>query len=397
MTVENRAGMIDVPAYADPRESMRRLPALLQRPLTFLTGKAYAGQPATRLTPTWHVLAGFTAMVAGVGVSAASVVAAGWWLMLLPLGWAMTLHGMRNLRMLIYHQCAHRNMWGSRPADRAVGSLIAGLLVVQNLDRYAEEHVREHHAVRHMTVHDPTVQAFLVGLRLRPGMTRRQMWRRLVLTLLSPLFHVRFLIARGHSCLHRADRTFAVATVAGYASAAVVVTLWSAWPVALLAWVVPLTVPYQISNTLRLCVKHTFPPRHATRRTGREYFAGLTAAVFLGEPAPRTDAVRPWLRWAARMVLVHLPARYLVVTGDTCVHDYHHRFPMSRSWPNYLFARAADDADGHPGWPPYEEVWGLAPAISRVFDSLSAADPVEYDVAQLAGVGRRSTFAAFDD
>jgi hypothetical protein len=41
----------------------------------------------------------------------------GWWLMLLAAGWAMILYRMRNLRMMIYRQCAHRNMWGRERLD----------------------------------------------------------------------------------------------------------------------------------------------------------------------------------------------------------------------------------------------------------------------------------------
>ena len=56
------------------------------------------------------------------------------------MGWAITLHGMRNLRMLIFHQAAHRNMWGKQRADRLVGRIIAAGLVVQSFQRYSSEH-----------------------------------------------------------------------------------------------------------------------------------------------------------------------------------------------------------------------------------------------------------------
>ena len=63
-----------------------------------------------------------------------------------------------------------------------------------------------------------------------------------------------------------------------------------------------------------------------------------------------------------------------------------------------LHLRRQRDIDaGHKGWPAYPEVWGLVPAITYVFDSLSAADPAEYDVSLLGSVSKRELFAAFDD
>jgi hypothetical protein len=149
-----------------------------------------------------------------------------------------------------------------------------------------------------------------------------------------------------------------------------------------------------------MCVKHTFPAPADARRSGKDYFAGLTNAIFLGEAAPAPGMPRPalaWVRWTVRMLVVHFPARYVVLTGDTVVHDYHHRHPRSRDWPNYLFARQRDIDAGHPGWPAYREVWGLVPAIDLVFRSLSVANPDVYDVAKISSMSSRELFAAFDD
>ncbi|MFF5218062.1 stearoyl-CoA 9-desaturase [Micromonospora sp. NPDC000442] len=386
------------------RDSMNALPRVLAMPLTFLTGKPHTGQRPLRLTPGFHLWAATASMVGGLVVSWAALANGGWWLLLLLLGWSMTLHGARNLRMMMYHQAAHRNMWARPRRDRVVGRLVAAALMVQDFDRYSTEHVIDHHAVHHMTVRDPTVQAFLIGLELRPGMTRRQMWRHLVRhKLLSPVFHLNFLLGRIQSYFAPASRSLRVATVAGYAAVVALAVNFDQWVFLLVAWVLPMTFFYQISNTLRLCVKHTFPGPEVTERRGREYFASLTNAILIGERTPVDRSGGPlrraarWFRWSLRMLTVHLPARYLVLTGDTVVHDFHHRHPMSRDWANYIFARHADIEAGHRGWPPYREVWGLVPAINLVFDSLGRADPQEYDRARIAQVSGRSVFSAFDD
>ena len=48
----------------------------------------------------------------------------------------------------------------------------------------------------------------------------------------------------------------------------------------------PLVPLFQVSNTLRLCVKHTFPEPGLEDRRSRAYFASLTNAILLGDPAP---------------------------------------------------------------------------------------------------------------
>jgi hypothetical protein len=384
------------------RDSMRGLPGPLQMPLTLFTGKPFTGQRRIGLRPTTHLVTATLSVGGGLAVSAVGWTLGAWWLLLLLLGWAMALHGARNLRMMMYHQAAHRNMWNVKRADRVLGRIIAGLLIVQDFDRYAEEHVIDHHAIHHMTVRDPTVQAFIIGLRMTPGMTREQMWRRLYGKILSPAFHARFFWGRVRSYTHPATRRVLIGTVACYAVGLTVAGLLGWLPFLLVAWFLPLTLFFQVSNVLRLCVKHTFPPTSMVDRRGRAYFAGLTNAIFIGEAAPgaRVTGFRrwiAWLRWTARMLLVHVPSRYLVLTGDTVVHDFHHRFPMSRDWANYIFAREENMAAGHPGWPVYQQVWGLRSGIDVVFASLAAADPDEYSVERIGEVSDRELFTAFDD
>ncbi|MGW4809283.1 fatty acid desaturase [Kitasatospora sp. NPDC004272] len=381
---------------------MRRLPRPVQLPLTFLTGRPLAGQRPVSLSPGFHLATAVLSVLAGVVLSGAAFALGGPFLLLLVPGWAVTLHGQRNLRMMIYHQCSHRNMYGRRRLDAAIGYAVSALLVIQNFERYSREHVADHHAVHHMTLRDPTVQAFLISLDLHPGMPRRLMWRRVLLKCLSPRFHLAFGIARIRSFWHNAATAERVIALTLYGGGGAVAVVGGFWPAALVVWAVPTFLFFQVSNTLRLCVKHTFPEPGTTVRRGRDYFAGLTNAIFIGEPAPprglpAAAAAAGWTRWTLRMLLVHLPVRYLVLTGDTVVHDYHHRHPAGKQWFDYVFARQQDLVDGHRGWPAYTAEWGFTAAVNRVFDSLSAADPEEFDVARIGSVSKRELFAAFDD
>jgi fatty acid desaturase len=401
--IEGISRVEDRTDHSDPRETMRVLPGFAQYPLTILTGKPLAGQrPLSWWLPGFHLASAVASMLAGIVVGCTAWNLSGAWLLLLPLGWAVTLHGMRNLRMMIYHQCSHRNMYRRRRLDAAIGRATSSLLVIQNFARYSREHVADHHAAHHMTLRDPTVQAMLISLDMHPGMTRRQMWNRLLAKVFSPRFHLSFSIARVRSFWHESARSEKVTALTLYAAVVAATVATGTWAAFLVVWCVPLLPLFQISNTLRLCVKHTFPAPGIEVRRGKEYFGSLTNAIFIGEPAP-SHTLPParragaWLKWAARMVFVHVPSRYLVLTGDTVVHDFHHRYPSTPQWANYIFARQEDADQGSPGWPPYKEAWGLVPAINLVFDSLSAADPVEFDIARLREVSKRELFAAFDD
>lgn len=378
------------------RESMRSVPGQLLWSL--LTGKPYRGQPERRMTPAFHVAGAFASLVVGLASTALGLaVATPPGFVLVGGGWLVTLHGMRNLRIMIFHHCAHRHMWGNKRLDQITGALISGLLVIPALGPYSVEHATDHHSRHHMSMRDPTVRTLVVTLGLRPGMTCRQMWRRLVGHLSSPLFHARFAAARVRGCVEGTTLRHRIALTFTYGLVALLLTRFNVWTWFLVGWVFPLTVPFQVANTLRLCARHTFPSP-GERIDSRSQAASFTSAVFLGEAAP-SDGLAPgarwaaWLRWLVRMAAVHFPSRYLVLTGDTVCHDFHHRHPNSDHWANYIFARQRDVETGQSGSPPLQEVWGLVPAINHVFESLSLADPEVYNsTLALASEPRR-----FDD
>lgn len=385
------------------RDSMLGLPGFLQLPLTFLTGKPYSGQRPVRIAPTAHLVGSLLSIFLGLCIGVIALDESGWALLCLVPSWAVVLHGMRNLRMMVFHQCAHRNMWRRSPTREIVmGDLAAGILMVQSFNKYGPSHRQEHHGIHHMTLRDPTVHDFLVGLKLRPTMTRRAMWLRMLRAIFSPVFHVRFFGSRLHSGLWRGSAMQRSVTI----GIPVVFVLWGSTDLAallayLILWFLPLTVLFQISTVLRLCVKHTFPSPDSTGR-GRVAMAALTNGVFVGDLFPSKEGssakrFAACVAWMFRLLVIHFPSRYLVLTGDAVCHDYHHRHPMSRDWSNYIFARQADHEAGYPGWPPYREVWGLIPAINRVLDSLRSADPDTYDPMKLASLPTHELYNSFDD
>ncbi len=110
-----------------------------------------------------HLIAALAATVLGTALSVAVVGASTpLALLLLPWGWATTLHGLRKLRLTIVHQASHHNVTRNKRLDYALGEALTIVLLTQNFTDYREEHLSPHHGRAHMTPDDPTVQGVLL-------------------------------------------------------------------------------------------------------------------------------------------------------------------------------------------------------------------------------------------
>ena len=226
------------------------------------------------------------------------------------------------------------------------------------------------------------------------------MWQRLWLTVVSPLYHVRFFWARVRSHFQNTSWAHRAAFVAFVAAVAAGVATLDGWLGFAVAWLVPTVLLYQVSTAFRLASKHVFAKKLPEKRT-RATMGLFTLGIFLGSPCP-TGLSRwgrrwwaGWAGWWAFILLYHLPCRLAVLVGDGPVHDYHHRHPNCPAWPDYLHNREADATTPEAGNPPYEEVWGLHRAIQACFASLAGADPADYPLGTAAN--RVHSLLAADD
>ncbi len=385
----------------DVRESMGRLPGALQPFLTWLSGKPLHHQRPWRLTPLDHLLSAVAAVAAGVAAAAWAVGRSGWWLLLVPPAWLLTIHGVRKLRGVIAHQCAHASCFPSQRLNDLLGEAISVAFITQSYQIYKHEHIAAHHSHKHMTPEDPTVAFLLRMVGARAGMTREALWRRLGWTLVSPRFHAVFVWNRLRSNLHDAAVPHRLATLALWSAVIALVAAAGAWREFLVAWVLPLTIPLQAVECLRLSGKHVFPHRTVDKR-GRDELATFTHGIFFGDPAPAAGVplyrrAGAWGCWWLRLVFYHLPARMLVVVGDAPCHDWHHRHPKAKNWANYPFERQREVLSPPAGWPPYTEVWGIRAAIDATFTSLAAADPALYPVQAAARVSASQILEALEE
>ncbi|MGB3518545.1 MAG: hypothetical protein WBA43_18960, partial [Elainellaceae cyanobacterium] len=182
------------------------------------------------------------------------------------------------------------------------------------------------------------------------------------------------------SCFCSPSRLHNILAGLFWGSVLTLIALTHSWVPFLVAWVMPMTVPFQLLLALRLLVEHRWPnPALGGDRRSRRLQGKMTAAIFFADATPqfqsnasRLERWRQWGQWWFRFLTYHLPARALVLPGDAPCHDYHHRHPASQNWPNAIFARQQDLDAGCPGWPePYLESWGLRAAMDAVLESLS--------------------------
>lgn len=353
----------------NPRETMRGLPRTVQPWLTWLTGKPLQNEKPTGHTPTHHLWTALATLTFGWLLCMASLryytvkVVPLWFL-----GCLLLVSGTRQLQLMIVHQCAHGTISSNRRINIAIGTLLSTLLIIEPFAGYRRRHLHDHHSKNLMTDADPTVRFLIDLVGLRPHMTVRRLWVTMLRSLFSPLFHLRVVSRR---LLSQFRDSLLQGVLSGlWLAVLAFITYQASIATMAFTWLIPLTVAYNISSCLRLCSEHRWPVAPAGSARDRAWYASLSTGIFVGEPLP-TGTVWAQVVWALRMSTIHLATRLFVLVGDTPCHDYHHRYPTSRDWPNYAFAREANRKKAATGWPEYNEVWGLLPAISASFKTMS--------------------------
>lgn len=365
----------------DPREEMdRRLPQHLQPFMTWLTAKPSSSDCRSR-TPIYHVVTAFFLLALGTAMSIAVLcVAEGIaCAALLPIALILTTSGMGKLQAVVYHHCAHGTVFRNRALNSHVGRAIGILLLVKHFDAYQREHMLHHNPKKLLTDDDEFAQFVfnLCGLRL--GLPKNVIWRHVLLSFLSPFFHLRFLLARISSNLLSRSVGHNIAALTYWSVLLWAVSMTDLWSVFLIAWLLPLVVLFQLATALRVFCEHRFPEAEIIALRDKRFVGHATTGVFAGAAPPAAtrdtwSGLWEWTIWWMRMLTLHLFERVFVLVGDAPAHDFHHRHPASRKWANYIYAREEDRQAGCPGYPVnYIESWGLFRTIDENFVLMSRA------------------------
>jgi fatty acid desaturase len=368
-----------------PREAMAtRLPGAVQPFLTWLTAKPAPGEEPAQRSPMSFVVGAMAWILGGCGLTVLPFLLADPMLILwlaVPAGLTATSCGLGLFQVVIFHHCSHGTVFSTRAANRRAGRLISALLLFKRFEDYQREHMLHHSAKKLLTQEDEFAD-FVLGLcGLEPGLSKRELWRRVVLNCISPAFHWRFLSRRIQASLFTGDAAHDWPGRIAWASAILLSGATGTFWLFVLAWVLPVTVLLQIATIFRILVEHSFPEAELIAQRNKEFVCHASCGVFPGRepPAETARSVRglvAWVGWWTEMLTVHLFVRLFVLVGDAPCHDYHHRRPASRRWTTYIHARQQDLESGSPGFPTgYFEAWGLVRAVDRMLTTLSTTAP----------------------
>lgn len=364
------------------RNSMRTLPGFLQPFLSWLTAKPLPEDlnQVRTLKPIHHILVstGLIAsgvVLAGVGYLHGSVIVWG-------LGFVLATGGIKQMQVMICHNCAHEMVFEQRETNVTVGRIISGVLMLKPFDTYKREHALHHSSKTLLTDDDDTLSYLQGVVGLTPSDSVTRMWTKLVCTALSPLAILRSFWGRVKGTTTASNRRVAVLTLIFWAIASLLAAALGHFGLFVMAWVVPVFAGYHISTTFRLAAEHTWPSVEVLERRGIDFICESTTGVFIGEElripqaagaVRRTACISVWL---IKMLGFHLFIRVFVMVGDTPCHDFHHRRPRSKEWPNYITARERDRIDGSKPFPTnYADYWGYINAVTVNFRNFQNALP----------------------
>jgi hypothetical protein len=369
---------------SDVRQSMvlvsERLPVVLHRCvqnfLTWLTGRALPYQePLFNSTPTLQILAAtFWLLFGAIGGYVLLTSKTPLWL-LLPVMWLCIVSSARRFQVSIFHSAVHTVLTGNKKLDRWIGEVVSVVLFIATYNQYYSDHVLLHHPAETFgTVNDPDF-VFLAQIGFKPGMTKRELWLHLAITIFSPRFHILFFAARVKANFFSSGLRRKIAAYAFNTALLTAVIISNQWLAFLLCWFMPMTVLYHITALLQFVCEHRWLLQRQRNEPAKLHIARLTVGRFLGSAYPAHGGAAQKGLWILKMI-GHSVCRLAVLVQGLPDHDWHHRHPRSKDWAVSIYARQRDIDTGHSGWPEnYQEVWGLFAAIDAVFKLLSSMPP----------------------
>ena len=369
---------------SNPRRAMHeRLPGFVQPFLTWLTAQPAPGEPLVERSPLHFVAVALLQTVLGAVLSAAALHLCP---ILVPVGLLLTTSGLGLFQVILFHHCSHGTVFKRRAPDKRdlnvlVGRLISAILLFKHFDFYKQGHMLHHSNNKLLTEEDEFADFVFNTCRLEAGVPHAELRRRVLLSLVSPLFHGRFLVRRVRAAWLSHDRYHNLVGLGTWAALAMLAALVGQAPAFVVAWIVPVSVLLQAATVGRILCEHSFPEVEVIAARGKDFSSCATSGVFPGAMPPAAKArsvlgLLRWLSWWANMLTVQLLVRVFVLVGDAPCHDYHHRKPASRRWTSYIQARQ-QDAEAVAAGPRagYTEIWGLFRAVDRTLASLSRLPP----------------------
>ncbi len=288
--------------------------------------------------------------------------------------------GLGLFQVVVFHHCSHLTVFGKREINILVGRLISVILLFKHFDSYRHEHMLHHSHNKLLTDEDEFADFVFQTCQLKAGEPINTLRMRVLLHIVSPIFHARFTYRRIRAAWGSPRRIDTAVGVTFWAGSALAATITGHGQMYLLLWVVPVTVLLQIATVGRILCEHSFPDLDIIRVRGRDLASHATGGVFAGSMPPAASAITlagfaQWLGWWISMLVIQLPVRLVILVGDAPCHDFHHRKPASRRWTSYIQARQNDREASLTSKAGYHDTWGLFQAIDATLISLSRLPP----------------------
>jgi fatty acid desaturase len=363
----------------DPRDQMAaRLPCYVQPFLSWLTAKPAKGEPITERAGTYFVQVALLQLLFGVAIGDGALHLPLWWSFpLLLVGLLLTSSGLGLFQVVVFHHCAHGTVFRTRERNILIGQLVSALLIFKHFDIYKREHMMHHSPYKLLTEEDEFAQFVLGMCGLKAGTPKRRLWRRVLLQLVSPGFHLRFLARRAKAAWWSHDHAHNAIGIGCWIALTSFAVMTGQFTAFLVAWVLPVTVLLQIATVFRILCEHSFPSEEIIHTRASDFTCHASLGVFSGVMPPSVSATTlhgctAWVGWWAQMLTVQLFVRVFVLVGDAPCHDWHHHRPASRLWTSYIQARQRDvDAGSAKCIEGFHDVWGLFRAIDQTLAGLA--------------------------
>ncbi|HEX8112901.1 MAG TPA: fatty acid desaturase [Kofleriaceae bacterium] len=339
------------------RQTYLVFPRWTQPLWTWWTGRALPGEQPLWKPGPWGYLIGTLAAFAG-GMALTAFALATWWPLAVA-GWLITVGATRTLVSTICHQCVHYRFTGKQRLDMQIADALAFVTFTKAAPIYRLEHTLQHHRGDvFTTARDPSAQ-FLTTCGLAPGRTSGPQAARLLVNLVSPVFHARFLWSRIRGNLIDVGFWRRLVTGAAWIAALAALARADALGEFALIYGVPVILLYHVSVMLEFASEHAWLVPRAPD-------SPASWGRFCGAPVPQRG-IAAWLAWWIAMIGYHLVVRVAVLPADLPQHDFHHRFPATKLWTHAAHARTAclDRSDVR-----LVELWGLHRALGHVLRGL---------------------------
>jgi hypothetical protein len=369
----------------NPRQGMRQLTQGFPKPIddliqawfTSLSGVPYLGQePIVEVGALYYLGTGLLHLVGGTLGSIAIIELAPKFFLLLLLTAFWTTCGAWQLYGVVTHYCAHGKLTGNKMVDKLIGEFLSALCLTNPLQIYESEHAKDHHDLKNLTTLDDPDMLALIEWGFKPGQPKKYYWTLLKRLILSPRWHFAILVGRmkkNFLIKNKVSLSRRLGAALLWLILVLVVAQTHTWIGFLVAWIIPLTLLFQIALILEFISRHRWGLVQNPDMSVKLYYESKSFGRHLGKTPPFDKSLDCWILWGFEMLGYQI-LRSLVIPGDLTVHDWHHAHPMSLKWPMAIWHRQQEIEKGCPSRvEPFQGTWGLLNVIDEVFETLSDA------------------------